>query len=373
MGDRYNLYESLKLDSAASTEELHANLSSQLTEMQKSGIAEYSGEYQETLTAFQILGDEGRRREHDALLADENATITIATLRELASRPTSAAPASTFSPAPNQAAQQQNAQPETNANSGAQNEAPQFSFQQQSQQSQAQPQQGQPQWPNPAQTGPMTVTTTVTTDVPPLPEDASLQDAWKRLPRFPKITAGLLAGASVLGYILAAAAIILGINNLNSALEAQERDSSLASIGDDIRDIYVGLINVSSGAAFFALGIVIAVISMFWLNKVLLGRNIRAPYFLVATTGPLGVGLVAMCYFIQDVFITIFAGLSGLTLIAVTVLVLLKDMRAWFRGQKLVRTTQSAPGQGYAPQHPQSQNIQGYQFGQNNPPNNTQN
>lgn len=368
MADRYNLYESLKLDSAASTEELHSKLSGQLSELRDAGVAEYSGEFQEKFTALQVLGDEGRRREYDALLADENATISIATLRELASRPASAAPSPAFSPAPNQAAQQQAAQPEINADSTTQNEAPQFSFQQQSQQSQA-----QPQWPNPAQTGPMTVTTTVTTDVPPLPEDASLQDAWKRLPRFPKITAGLLAAASVLGYILAAAAIILGINNLNSALEAQERDSSLASIGEDIRDIYVGLINVSSGAAFFTLGIVIAVISMFWLNKVLLGRNIRAPYFLVATTGPLGVGLVAMCYFIQDVSITIFTGLSGLVLIAVTVLALLKDMRAWFRGQALVKTTQPAPSQGFAPQYSQAQNNQGFQFGQNNSPNNPQN
>ena len=331
MGDRYNLYESLTLDSAASTEDLHSKLSGRISELRDAGTAEYSGEFQETFTALQVLGNDGRRREYDALLADENATITIATLRELASRPASAA-------------------------------------QPQPQQSQAQ----QPQWSNPTPAGTMTVTTTVTTDVPPLPEDASLQDAWKRLPRFPKITAGLLAAASVLGYILAAAAIILGINNLNSALAVKERDTSLATFGEDIRDVFVGLINVSSGTAFFTLGIVIAVISMYWLNKVLLGRNIRAPYFLVATTGPLGVGLVAMCYFIQDESIIIFTGLSGLVLIAVTVLVLLKDMRAWFRGQALVKTTQPAPAQGFAPQYPQPQNNQGHQFGQNNPPSNPQ-
>lgn len=331
MGDRYNLYESLKLDNAASTEDLHSKLSGRISELRDAGVAEYSGEFQETFTALQVLGDDGRRREYDALLADENATITIATLRELASRPASAAQA-------------------------------------QSQQAQSQ----QPPWSNPTPAGTMTVTTTVTTDVPPLPEDASLRDAWKRLPRFPKITAGLLAAASVLGYVLAAAAIILGINNLNSALEVKERDSSLATIGEDIRDVFVGLINVSSGTAFFTLGIVISVISMFWLNKVLLGRNIRAPYFLVATTGPLGGGLVAMCYFIQDGSIIVFTGLSGLVLIAVTVLVLLKDMRAWFRGQALVKTTQPAPAQGFAPQYPQSQNNQGYQFGQNNPPSNPQ-
>ena len=40
MGDRYNLYESLKLDSAASTEELHANLSNQLSELRDAGVSE---------------------------------------------------------------------------------------------------------------------------------------------------------------------------------------------------------------------------------------------------------------------------------------------------------------------------------------------
>lgn len=356
MGDRYNLYESLKLDNAASTEDLHSKLSGRISELRDAGVAEYSGEFQETFTALQVLGDDGRRREYDALLADENATITIATLRELASRPASAAQPQS------QQAQSQQAQ--------SQQSQPQQAQSQQAQSQQAQSQ--QPPWSNPTPAGTMTVTTTVTTDVPPLPEDASLQDAWKRLPRFPKITAGLLAAASVLGYVLAAAAIILGINNLNSALEVKERDSSLATIGEDIRDVFVGLINVSSGTAFFTLGIVISVISMFWLNKVLLGRNIRAPYFLVATTGPLGGGLVAMCYFIQDGSIIVFTGLSGLVLIAVTVLVLLKDMRAWFRGQALVKTTQPAPAQGFAPQYPQSQNNQGYQFGQNNPPSNPQ-
>lgn len=352
MADRYDLYESLKLDSKASTEDLHAKLSGRISELRDAGVAEYSGEFQETFTALQVLGDNGRRREYDALLADEDATITIATLRELASRPASEPPASGF--------------------------APEFSPQSQQQQTQQQPQTQQPQtdhpqWHNPTATGSMMVTTTVTTEVPPLPEDASLQDAWKRLPRFPKITAGLLAAASLLGYLLAATAIILGISNLNSALEAQERDSSLATIGSDIRDVYVGLINVSSGTAFFALGIVIAVISMFWLNKVFLGRNVRAPYFFAATTGPLGVGLVAMCYFIQDTSILVFTGLPGLVLIAVTVLVLLKDMRAWFRGQALVKTTQPAPTQGFASQYPQAQNNQGFRFGQNNSSNNPQN
>lgn len=137
MGDRYNLYESLGLDSAAGTEELHAKLSGQLSELRDAGVSEYSGEFQEKFTALQVLGDEGRRREYDALLADENATVTIATLRELASRPDSAAPSHAISltpeltpnqnsdqnpnqasyPTPDQTAQQQNAQSETSSDS----------------------------------------------------------------------------------------------------------------------------------------------------------------------------------------------------------------------------------------------------------------
>ncbi|MCQ9168411.1 molecular chaperone DnaJ, partial [Corynebacterium amycolatum] len=173
MGDRYNLYESLKLDSAASTEELNANLSSQLSELRNAGISEYSGEFQEKLTALQVLGDEVRRREYDTLLADENATITIATLRELASRPVPTAQESSFQP--------------------------------QTQQTR------QAQWSAPTQNGPATVTTTVTTDVPLLPANATLQNMWQRMPRIPRITTGLIGFSTLIGIITVLYAIKLGI------------------------------------------------------------------------------------------------------------------------------------------------------------------
>lgn len=174
MGDRYNLYESLKLDSAASTEELHANLSNQLSELRDAGVSEYSGEFQEKLTALQVLGDEGRRREYDALLSDENATITIATLRELANRPVPTAQES--------------------------------SFQTQTQQA---------QWSAPTQTSPATVTTTVTTDVPPLPANATLQNMWQRMPLIPRITTGLVGFSTLIGIIAVLYAITLGIQGAN--------------------------------------------------------------------------------------------------------------------------------------------------------------
>lgn len=342
MGDRYNLYESLKLDSAASTEELHANLSSQLSELQDAGVSEYSGEFQEKFTALQVLGDEGRRREYDALLADENATITIATLRELASRPVPTAQES--------------------------------SFQTQAQQAQSQPssaqQNQQAQWSAPTQNGPATVTTTVTTDVPPLPANATLQNMWQRMPLIPRITTGLVGFSTLIGIITVLYAIKLGIQGAN------DLDSLESSLGDSWEGI--GYMMGAAAALVLVpilllLGMMLVTLTAYWIHSILRGEDSTAPIFFCVTVAPLALTMTIIPLLFLSSWVDVVLFLAGAMLIAACVLMFLKDMRAWFRGQKLVRTTQSAPGQGYAPQHPQSQNIQGYQFGQNNPPNNTQN
>lgn len=342
MGDRYNLYESLKLDSAASTEELHANLSSQLSELRDAGVSEYSGEFQEKLTALQVLGDEGRRREYDALLADENATITIATLRGLANRPVSTAQES--------------------------------SLQTQAQQAQSQPssaqQNQQAQWSTPTQTGPATVTTTVTTDVPPLPANATLQNMWQRMPLIPRITTGLVGFSTLIGIIAVLYAIKLSIQGANNL------DSLESSFGDSWEDI-----SYMMGAAaalilvpvLLLLGMMLVTLTAYWIHSILRGEDPTAPIFFCVTVAPLALAMTIIPLLFLSSWVDVVLFLAGAMLIAACVLMLLKDMRAWFRGQKLVRTTQSALGQGYAPQYPQAQNIQGYQFGQNNPPNNTQN
>ena len=344
MGDRYNLYESLKLDSAASTEELHANLSSQLSELRDAGVSEYSGEFQEKLTALQVLGDEGRRREYDALLADENATITIATLRELANRPASA--------------QEPSFQPQT----------------QQAQQAQSQPssaqQNQQAQWSAPTQNGPATVTTTVTTDVPPLPANATLQNMWQRMPLIPRITTGLVGFSTLIGIITVLYAIKLGIQGAN------DLDSLESSLGDSWEGI--GYMMGAAAALVLVpilllLGMMLVTLTAYWIHSILRGEDSTAPIFFCVTVAPLALTMTIIPLLFLSSWVDVVLFLAGAMLIAACVLMFLKDMRAWFRGQKLVRTTQSAPGQGYAPQHPQSQNIQGYQFGQNNPPNNTQN
>lgn len=345
MGDRYNLYESLKLDSAASTEELHANLSSQLSELRDAGVSEYSGEFQEKFTALQVLGDEGRRREYDALLADENATITIATLRELASRPVPTAQESSF---------------QTQA--------------QQAQQAQSQPSSAQQnqraQWSAPTQNGPATVTTTVTTDVPPLPANATLQNMWQRMPLIPRITTGLVGFSALIGIITVLYAIKLSIQGANN----------LGSLESSLGDSWEGIGYMMGAAAalilvpiLLLLGMMLVTLTAYWIHSILRGEDSTAPIFFCVTVAPMALAMTIIPLLFLSSWVDVVLFLAGAMLIAACVLMFLKDMRAWFRGQKLVRTTQSAPGQGYAPQHPQSQNIQGYQFGQNNPPNNTQN
>ena len=329
MGDRYNLYESLTLDSEASTEELHANLSNQLSELRDAGVSEYSGEFQEKLTALQVLGDEGRRREYDALLADENATITIATLRGLANRPAPTAQES--------------------------------SFQTQTQQA---------QWSAPTQTGPATVTTTVTTDVPPLPANATLQNMWQRMPLIPRITTGLVGFSTLIGIIAVLYAITLGIQGAN---DLGSLESSLGDSWDDIGYIMGAAAALVLVPLLLLLGMMLVTLTAYWIHSILRGEDSTAPIFFCVTVAPLALAMTIIPLLFLSSWVDVVLFLAGAMLIAACVLMFLKDMRAWFRGQKLVRTTQSAPGQGYAPQYPQSQNIQGYQFGQNNPPNNTQN
>lgn len=345
MGDRYNLYESLKLDSAASTEELHANLSSQLSELRDAGVSEYSGEFQEKFTALQVLGDEGRRREYDALLADENATITIATLRELASRPVPTAQESSF-----QIQAQQAQQAQSQPSSAQQNQ--------------------QAQWSAPTQNGPATVTTTVTTDVPPLPANATLQNMWQRMPLIPRITTGLVGFSTLIGIITVLYAIKLSIQGANN----------LGSLESSLGDSWEGIGYMMGAAAalilvpiLLLLGMMLVTLTAYWIHSILRGEDSTAPIFFCVTVAPMALAMTIIPLLFLSSWVDVVLFLAGAMLIAACVLMFLKDMRAWFRGQKLVRTTQSAPGQGYAPQHPQSQNIQGYQFGQSNPPNNTQN
>lgn len=329
MGDRYNLYESLTLDSEASTEELHANLSNQLSELRDAGVSEYSGEFQEKLTALQVLGDEGRRREYDALLADENAAITIATLRGLANRPAPTAQES--------------------------------SFQTQTQQA---------QWSAPTQTSPATVTTTVTTDVPPLPANATLQNMWQRMPLIPRITTGLVGFSTLIGIIAVLYAITLGIQGAN---DLGSLESSLGDSWDDIGYIMGAAAALVLVPVLLLMGMMLVTLTAYWIHSILRGEDSTAPIFFCVTVAPLALAMTIIPLLFLSSWVDVVLFLAGAMLIAACVLMFLKDMRAWFRGQKLVRTTQSAPGQGYAPQYPQSQNTQGYQFGQNNPPNNTQN
>ena len=351
MADRYNLYESLKLDSAASTEELHSKLSGQLSELRDAGVAEYSGEFQEKFTALQVLGDEGRRREYDALLADENATISIATLRELASRPASAAQEPSFQP---QAQQAHSQQPQA----------------QQSQAQQSQSQAQQAQWSAPTQTGPATVTTTATIDVPPLPANATLQNMWQRMPLIPRIATGLVGFSTLIGIITVLYAIKLGIQGAN---DLDSLESSLGDSWDDIGYMLGAAAALILVPILLMLGMMLVTLTAYWIHSILRGEDSTTPIFFCVTVAPLALTMTIVPIMFLNSWVDVVLFLAGAMLIAACVLMFLKDMRAWFRGQALVKTTQPAPSQGFAPQYSQAQNNQGFQFGQNNSPNNPQN
>ncbi|MDU4704111.1 MAG: molecular chaperone DnaJ, partial [Corynebacterium sp.] len=267
MGDRYNLYESLTLDSEASTEELHANLSNQLSELRDAGVSEYSGEFQEKLTALQVLGDEGHRREYDALLADENATITIATLRGLANRPAPTAQES--------------------------------SFQTQTQQA---------QWSAPTQTSPATVTTTVTTDVPPLPANATLQNMWQRMPLIPRITTGLVGFSTLIGIIAVLYAITLGIQGAN---DLGSLESSLGDSWDDIGYIMGAAAALVLVPLLLLLGMMLVTLTAYWIHSILRGEDSTAPIFFCVTVAPLALAMTIIPLLFLSSWVDVVLFLAG--------------------------------------------------------------
>ena len=193
---------------------------------------------------------------------------------------------------------------------------------------------------------------------------------WQRMPLIPRITTGLVGFSTLIGIITVLYAIKLSIQGANN----------LGSLESSLGDSWEGIGYMMGAAAalilvpiLLLLGMMLVTLTAYWIHSILRGEDSTAPIFFCVTVAPMALAMTIIPLLFLSSWVDVVLFLAGAMLIAACVLMFLKDMRAWFRGQKLVRTTQSAPGQGYAPQHPQSQNIQGYQFGQNNPPNNTQN
>lgn len=93
---RYDLYKSLSLSTASSTEDLAAQLDSRIATLRAQGIQDHQAELQEPLTARAILGDPSKRETYDRMLADPTGPeIGIQQLRELASHNPWAAPKTT--------------------------------------------------------------------------------------------------------------------------------------------------------------------------------------------------------------------------------------------------------------------------------------
>lgn len=193
---------------------------------------------------------------------------------------------------------------------------------------------------------------------------------WQRMPLIPRITTGLVGFSTLIGIIAVLYAITLGIQGAN---DLGSLESSLGDSWDDIGYIMGAAAALVLVPLLLLLGMMLVTLTAYWIHSILRGEDSTAPIFFCVTVAPLALAMTIIPLLFLSSWVDVVLFLAGAMLIAACVLMFLKDMRAWFRGQKLVRTTQSAPGQGYAPQYPQSQNTQGYQFGQNNPPNNTQN
>ena len=193
---------------------------------------------------------------------------------------------------------------------------------------------------------------------------------WQRMPLIPRITTGLVGFSTLIGIIAVLYAITLGIQGAN---DLGSLESSLGDSWDDIGYIMGAAAALVLVPVLLLMGMMLVTLTAYWIHSILRGEDSTAPIFFCVTVAPLALAMTIIPLLFLSSWVDVVLFLAGAMLIAACVLMFLKDMRAWFRGQKLVRTTQSAPGQGYAPQYPQSQNIQGYQFGQNNPPNNTQN
>lgn len=352
MADHYNLYKSLDLDSNASAEELSTKLNGRLTELRAAGTPEYSGQYQEAYTALQILGNEQRRAEYDAMLADDSADVTISSLRELAARPVQAQPAPAadgFAGVAGAGAAGAGAVSNTTAampNSVAQQPQSQMQPQVQSQVQAAQ--QGQQQWSN--QVGQASVTTTVTTEVPPLPANATVQMMWKRMPKIPRIVTGLLGSGVVFGAVMTLYSIATLIYGVNEFDRASSDDTGLF---DTISGTFGGTVAIVMVPVLITGGTILNALCCYWVANIMRGGSETTPIFLAVTTGPLAVTMLVSGFMLSGLWQMILTLLVGIALIAVCVMVFLKDMRAWFRGQALVKTTQFAPiqgVQGYAPQ-----------------------
>lgn len=355
MSEKYNLYKSLNLDNSASTEELGNKLNGRLSELRAAGATEQSGQYQEAFTALQILGDQQRRKEYDAMLADDDSTITISTLRELASRQMTAQTGTAESGATGTNAAPSDTAPGTTpapASSRPSNSAltpNQFS---------------QPQWSAPAQIGPATVTTTVTTQVPPLPSNATVSMMWKRMPKVPRIVTSFIGSATVLGIVLVLFTVLMAFRAVGE-FDTFKDDSSLGELFSYSYSAFEAGLALFFLSLILLFGVVLTALSAYWVHEIMKGGSETTPTFFTITVAPLALAMVVLSIVFFIDWEMIFVLLVGVALIAACILVLLKDMRAWFRGQALIRTAQPAPGAQFAPQNGQGNGFQSFNYSQN--------
>lgn len=321
MSQHYNLYESLGLNPQDSTPHLREQIQNTLTELRKQGLAPNSGPVQENLAALSILGNGYRRGEYDRRLADADAPpITIASLRSLAAHP-----APDLSPQPSAGTEVSRDQSATDSDS-------------------AQPTDTALDWNVPDSAAhppfPPAKPKVVVRDVSPLPEGAAHKDLWKRLPKIPRVVAALLSTSFVLSFLTMLWATFEGFYYLSEIEGAKNADSSgllgaIAGLGT----VFGAILPLVVTPVVLVTGLVVALLSLYWVREILLGRSATAGIFLPTSTATTGIAATAAFILFVGTYSGALLGVAGVLLFVVTGLSLTGEVKAWFRGKILVKTT----------------------------------
>lgn len=300
MANHYNLYESLGLDRNSSTSELRETLTKKLDDLHASGAPITSGPVQETSTALKILGDDFRRGEYDKRLDDDSQPdITIHSIRALAAAPspTEATPTPTATPS------------------------------------------AQDPWAAPAAAAPA-APVKVPVDAPELAPHASIKDMWDRMPTIPRVVTGLLGATTIAGYLAILTAIYLVFSSVSTLNAVSQRNPLSLMLDSDAADAtaFAG-VSLLMTPLLVIIGMLLTLLPLYWIAAILRGHSNAAVVFFTASMSPMALLLTIAGLVGISTLSGILTLLIGGSLVASVVLVLLPDMRAWFRGQILVPAT----------------------------------
>lgn len=385
MAQQVNLYDSLQLNSNASTAELRSQLQEKIDQLRARGMQDHEGPMQEASTALAILGNEMRRSAYDDRLKAPGApSITIADLRALAatpvpdapqSAPTTSAPTAPAAPAaPQQPSGQQQPsgfqqnpaeQPAQFMNNDfrptGKHSTPEMGSPAGIPEPAAQPAPSAPGAPAagaPMQPGAQQMPAAsmppaapkVAQSIEPAADDATLKELFDRMSTvLPKVLTGLFAAQAVFGILYALSALLKSIT-LTSDLESEDIFSAWGN----------AILLAVSAPQVLALafgGVVITALSVHFGYMVLEGKQANFFPRAAAVMIPLALGelAIAVMYFQLNAPIEAVFNLLLMTLtIATTMIAGLPETRLWFNNETMV----SAQPQQMQPMSPQTQQMQ---------------